>query len=210
MSEELQKSAEQAELEKIENLLDGKYLLPIYISNSFHRRVGLGSSVNNFRLLSTAHLLSKGGTFSNTLATAADLSEASLEQSIIDIGNFVDDAGLRMQVKGQKLIIPLQLQFEAQRILKNVDRPGTAERDINALVSMGMLPGGIVVNNYLTDTDAFFIKTDCAEGLKHYQRRDLEVKEDNDFDTENVKFKASERYSFGWTDPRGVYGSPGA
>jgi len=161
-------------------------------------------------LCSTAHLLSKGGTFSNKIATAADLSEASLEQALIDISGFVDDANLRMSARGMKLIIPRQLQFEAQRILKNMDRPGTAERDINAMVSLGMLPGGIVMNHYLTDTDAFFIKTDVAEGLKHFSRRALEIKDDSDFDTENVKFKASERFSFGWTDPRGIYGSPGA
>ncbi|MEI6183893.1 MAG: hypothetical protein WCP65_00080 [Bacteroidota bacterium] len=161
-------------------------------------------------LCSTAHLLSKGGTFSNKIATAADLSEASLEQALIDIAGFVDDANLRMSARGMKLIIPRQLQFEAQRILKNMDRPGTAERDINAMVSLGMLPGGIVMNHYLTDTDAFFIKTDVAEGLKHFSRRALEIKDDSDFDTENVKFKASERFSFGWTDPRGIYGSPGA
>lgn len=165
---------------------------------------------DGLELCSTAHLLSKGGTFSNKIATAADLSEASLEQALIDIAGFTDDAGLRMSARGMKLIVPRQLLFEAQRILKNTDRPNTAERDINAMVSLGMLPGGIVMNNYLTDSDAFFIKTDVAEGLKHYSRRALEIQDDSDFDTENVKFKASERFSFGWTDPRGIYGSPGA
>jgi hypothetical protein len=161
-------------------------------------------------LCSTSHKLSKGGTFANTLSTQADLSEASLEQALIDIAGFVDDANLRMSARGIKLIIPRQLQFEAERILKNKDRPATADRDINALVSLGMLPGGIIMNHYLTDSDAWFIKTDCPEGMKHFSRRALEIKDDSDFDTENVKFKATERYSFGWTDPRGLYGSQGA
>lgn len=196
-SEALGRSMKQTKETIAANILNRAF------SNSYVGADGL-------ELCSTAHLKSKGGTFSNKIATAADLSEASLEQALIDIGGFEDDASLTMSARGVKLILPRQLQFEAERILGNPDRPGTAERDINAMVSMGMLPGGIIVNHYLTDTDAWFIKTDVAEGLKHFSRRALEVKEDNDFDTENVKFKSSERYSFGWTDPRGIYGSPGA
>lgn len=162
------------------------------------------------RLCSTAHLCSKGGTFSNTLSTAADLSEASLEQAIIDLGGLVDDAGLRIDVMGQKLIIPRQLQFEACRILKSDLKYDTAENAINAMKNMGSLPGGVVMNTYLSDPDAWFIKTDVQDGLKLFQRRELEVENDSDFDTENMKFKASERYCVGWTDPRGIYGSPGA
>lgn len=168
------------------------------------------TGADGLELCSASHLLSKGGTFSNLLSPAADLSELAIEQMLIQIAGFVDDASLRMAVKGQKLIVPKELMFEAKRILGNQDRPATADRDINALVHMGMLPQGYVVNHYLSDTDAFFIKTDCQDGLKMFQRRDLEVKDDSDFDTENVKFKASERYSFGWTDPRGIIGSAGA
>lgn len=181
----------------------GANILNRAFSNSYVGADGL-------ELCSTAHLLSKGGTFSNAMSPAADLSEDALEQMLIQIGGFVDDANLRVQVNGMKLIIPIQLQFEAARILKNSMRPGTAERDINAMYNMGMLPGGFVVNRYLSDSDAFFIKTDCQNGLKMFQRRALEVNDDSDFDTENVKFKATERYSFGWTDARGIVGSAGA
>ncbi len=165
---------------------------------------------DGLELCSTAHLLGKGGTYSNKIATAADLSEAALEQALIDIRAFVDDAGLTIAVKGQKLIIPSALQFEAHRILKSDLQVNSAENNINAMRSMGMLPGGVVVNDYLTDSDAWFIKTDVMEGLKFYQRREVGMENDTDFDSENMKFKCTERYSFGWTDPRGVYGSPGA
>ncbi len=168
------------------------------------------AGADGLELCSASHLLSKGGTFSNLISPGADLSEAALEQMLIQIGGFVDDASLRMQTKGMKLIIPRQLEFEAQRILGNSMRPGTAERDINAMVSLSKLPQGYTLNNYLSDDDAFFIKTDCQNGLKMFQRRALEVKDDSDFDTENVKFKATERYSFGWTDPRSIIGSAGA
>lgn len=160
-------------------------------------------------LCNSAHLLTKGGTLSNVPTIAADLSEVSLEQAMIDIGGFVDDASLRMMAKGMKLIIPRQLQFEAERILNSVLRSGGADNDLNALKSLGMLPGGAVMNHYLTSPSAWFVKTDVQNGLKMFQRRALEVENDTDFDTENVKFKSSERYSFGWTDFRGIYGSNG-
>lgn len=158
----------------------------------------------------TSHANMAGGTWSNTLTTTADLSEASLEQAVIDIGKWTNDRGLKIAVIPKTLIIPIDLQFEAQRILKTEYRVGTADNDINALNMMGKFPGGIVVNHYLTDTDAWFLRTNSPDGMKHFVRRGPQFGVDNDFDTENAKFKATERYSFGWTDPRGIYGSPGA
>lgn len=161
-------------------------------------------------LCSTAHLLAKGGTFRNELATSADLSEASLEQACIDIMDFKDDAGLRIAVMPRKLIVPKELCFEAERILKSSLQNDSANNAVNALKSKGVLPEGYSVNHYLSDTDAFFLLTNAQNGLKHFQRRDVAIEQDKDFDSENVKFKASERYNFGWTDPRGIFGSEGA
>ena len=158
----------------------------------------------------TSHANAAGGTWSNTLTTAADLSEAALEQAVIDIGKWTNDRGLKIAVIPRTLIIPVDLQFEAQRILKTEYRVGTSDNDINALNMMGKFPGGIVVNHYLTDADAWFLRTNSPDGMKHFVRRGPQFGVDNDFDTENAKFKATERYSFGWTDPRGIYGSPGA
>jgi len=152
----------------------------------------------------------EGGTLSNTLAVAADLSEASLEQALIDISEFRDNRNNRIRVMGESLIIPYQLLFDAERILKNPQRPGTADRDINAMKQLGMLPKGIIVNNYLSDTDAWFIKTNCREGLKYFEREAPRFESDNDFATKNALFSGYERYSFGWTDWRSLYGSPGA
>lgn len=158
-------------------------------------------------LINTAHLLSKGGTMSNQLATAADLSEAALEQGLIDIGGFVDDASLLMAARGEKLIIPRQLEFEARRILGSDLQYDTANNALNAMKSMGMLPKGVTVNHYLTSAIAWFIKTDVQDGLKLFNRRPLGITNDTEFDTENMKFKATERYSVGWTDFRAIYGS---
>ena len=149
-------------------------------------------------------------TWQNELSTAADLSETSLEQACIDIGKWTDDRGLKISVQPTKVVVPVDLQFEIERILGNSNRPGTADRDINAMVSMGKFSGGYAVNHYLTDTDAWFINTNAPNGLCMFQRRGMEFTIDNDFDTENAKYKATERYVFGWTDPRGIYGSPGA
>ena len=160
-------------------------------------------------LLNSAHLNVSGGTFSNILSTAANLSESALEQANIDLGKYTNDRGLKIAVRGEKLIIPVDLEFEAARILKNVNRPGTAERDINALVTLGKFPGGVIMNHYLTSTTAWFIKTSVQNGMKYFSRRDDSFGEDNDFDTSNAKFKAAGRYSFGWTDPRGLYGTAG-
>lgn len=161
-------------------------------------------------MISGSHLNHSGGTWSNTLATAADLSEASLEQASIDIMKLTNDRGLKISVMPQTLIVPSDLVFEAQRILETPYRVGTADNDINALKQMGKFPGGVKVNHYLTDPDAWFIRTNVQDGLKCFNRRAMSFAIDNDFDTENAKFKATERYSFGWTDPRAIYGSAGA
>ena len=149
------------------------------------------------------------GTFSNELATSADLNETSLEQSLIDIAAFTDERGLKVAARGMKLIIPSELQFTAERLMKSSQRVGTADNDINAIASMGMIPQGYVVNHYLTDSDAFFIKTDVPNGLKMFVRSPIKTSMEGDFDTGNVRYKARERYSFGWSDPRGIFGSPG-
>jgi len=158
-------------------------------------------------LINASHPLANGNTFSNVLATAADLNETSLEQSLIDIAGFVDERGLRIAVQGTKMIIPKELQFTAERILKSPLRVGTADNDINAIGNMGMLPQGYRVNHFLTDTDSFFILTDIPNGLKHFERAPLRTALEGDFDTGNVRFKARERYSFGFSDPRCVFGN---
>jgi len=160
-------------------------------------------------MIANDHVNHSGGTWSNTLATQADLSEASLEQACIDIMKYTNDRGLKISVMPQKLIIPSDLAFEAERILQTPYRVGSGDNDINALKQMGKFPGGVVVNHYLTDADAWFIKTNVGDGLKCFNRRAMSFAIDNDFDTENAKFKATERYSFGWTDPRAIYGSEG-
>ena len=150
------------------------------------------------------------GNQKNELTTAADLSETSLEQMLIDIADMKDERGLKIALRGMKLIIPVNLQFVAERLMKSAGRVGTADNDINAIKSMGMVPEGYVVNNFLTDTDAFFIKTDAPNGLKHFVRAPIRTAMEGDFDTGNVRYKARERYSFGWSDWRGIFGSPGA
>jgi len=161
-------------------------------------------------LFSTAHPLVSGGTNSNTQSTAADLNETSLEAAVIQIGKWTDERGLLIAAQPQKLVIPPDLQFVAARIMKSELRPGTADNDINALRSSGVVPGGTIVNHYLTDTDAWFLITDIPNGLKHFNRVALETGMDGDFDTGNVRYKARERYSFGVSDPLGIWGSPGA
>ena len=158
-------------------------------------------------LIGNAHPLATGGTFSNVLATAADLNETSLEQSLIDIAGFVDERGLKIAAQGVKMIIPKELQFTAERLMKTPQRVGTADNDINAIVSMGMLPQGYRVNNFLSDTDSFFILTDIPNGLKMFVRSPIKTAMEGDFDTGNVRFKARERYSFGWSDPRCIFGN---
>jgi hypothetical protein len=146
----------------------------------------------------------------NELSTAADLNETSLEQALIDIADMKDERGLKIALRGMKMIIPVNLQFIAERLMKSSGRVGTADNDVNALKSMGMIPQGYTVNNFLTDTDAFFIKTDAPNGLKHFTRAPIRTAMEGDFDTGNVRYKARERYSYGWSDWRGIFGSPGA
>ena len=147
------------------------------------------------------------GSFSNELATAADLNETSLEQALIDIAAFTDERGLKVAARGMKLIIPSALQFTAERLMKSKGRTGTADNDINAINNMGAVPEGYVVNHYLTDTAKWFVKTDVPNGLKHFTRAPLKTSMEGDFDTGNVRYKARERYVFGFSDPRGIFGS---
>tara|TARA_B100001939_G_scaffold344380_1_gene358711 strand:+ start:483 stop:1391 length:909 start_codon:yes stop_codon:yes gene_type:complete len=176
------------------------------LNNAFDSSFAGGDGVE---LCSTAHPI-VAGTFSNELATAADLNETSLEQALIDIAAFTDERGLLISTQGRKLIIPSELQFVAERLTQSQLRVGTADNDINATRNMGMIPEGYVVNHYLTDPDAFFIKTDIPNGFKLFQRSPIRTSMEGDFDTGNVRYKARERYSFGFSDPRCVFGSPGA
>jgi hypothetical protein len=150
------------------------------------------------------------GNQKNELSTAADLNETSLEQMLIDIADMKDERGMKIALQGVKMIIPVQLQFVAERLMKSAGRVGTADNDLNAVRNMGMVPQGYVVNNFLTDTDAFFIKTDSPNGLKHFVRAPIRTAMEGDFDTGNVRYKARERYSFGFSDWRGIFASPGA
>jgi len=159
-------------------------------------------------LCATDHPNVAGGTWSNELSTAADLSEAALEQACIDIMKWTNDRGLRINAMPQSLIIPPDLSFEADRIVNSTLRPGTGDND--KAVLNGKFPGGIKVNHYLTDADAWFIRTNVPDGMKYFERSGDAFAEDNDFDTGNLKYKATSRYSFGWTDAKGVFGSPGA
>ena len=161
-------------------------------------------------LFSTAHPLVSGGTNSNTQTTAADLNESSLENAVIQIAAWTDERGLLIAAKPRKLIIPPSLQFVATRLLDTELRTATADNDINAIKTNGAIPEGYAINHYLTDTDAYFLTTDVPNGLKHFVRTPLTTSMDGDFDTGNVRYKARERYSFGWSDPLGMWGSQGA
>ena len=166
-------------------------------------------SGDNVSLFNTAHP-TIAGTVANTLATQADLNETSLEQSLIDIAAMTDERGLKIAAKGMKMIIPSELQFTAERLMKSANRVGTADNDINAIRNMGMIPQGFVVNNFLTDTDAFYIITDVPNGMKYFERAPITTKMEGDFDTGNMRYKARERYSFGVSDFRGIFGVEGA
>ena len=176
------------------------------LNNGFSSSFTGGDGVE---LFSSAHPTSSGNQ-RNELAVASDLNETSLEQAMIDIAAFADDRGLKVAAKARKLIIPSALQFTAERLMKSSGRTGTSDNDINAISSMGMIPEGYAVNNYLTDTDAFFIKTDVPNGLKHFQRSPIATSMEGDFETGNMKYKARERYSFGFSDWRGMFASEGA
>jgi hypothetical protein len=161
-------------------------------------------------LCSTAHPLVSGGTNANTPSTAADLNETSLEAAVISISGWTDERGLLIAARPAKLIIPPALQFVACRVLETEGRVGTADNDLNALKNKGSIPEGYAINHYLIDTDAWFLTTDIPNGLKHFTRTAMQTSMDADFDTGNSRYKARERYSFGVSDPLGIYGSPGA
>ena len=209
---------EEAIEDNLYDRLAGRYTRALARSMSHTKQVKAAAVLNNAQittvlggdgvpLISSAHPLANGGTFSNVLATAADLNETSLEQMLIDIAGFVDERGLRIAAQGRKMIIPKELQFTAERILKSPLRVGTADNDINAMANMGMVPEGYRVNHFLTDTDSFFLITDVPNGFKHFERSPVRTAIEGDFDTGNVRFKARERYSFGFSDPRCVFGN---
>ena len=180
------------------------------LNNAFSSSFTGGDGVS---LINTAHPLAGGGTAANRATTMADLNETSLEDALIDISTFTDDRGLTISVNATKLVVPPQLVFVADRILNSPGRSGTADNDINAIANTGVLPGGYTVNHYLTDPDAFFLLTsvtEAGEGLKMFQRTAMETSMEPDFSTGNIRYKARERYSFGFSDWRGIFGSPGA
>ena len=178
------------------------------LNNGFSAGVYAGG--DGVALFSTSHPLVSGGTNSNTQSTAADLNETSLEAAVIQIAAWTDERGLLIAAKPRKLIVPPALQFVATRLLETQLRTSTADNDINAIVNNGSIPEGYTVNNYLTDTNAYFICTDVPNGMKHFVRTPLSNSMDGDFDTGNVRYKSRERYSFGFSDPLGMFGSPGA
>ena len=210
---------EEAIEDNLYDRLAARYTRALARSMSNTKQVKAASVLNNAQktsgfnggdgvpLISNSHPLATGGTFSNVLATAADLNETSLEQSLIDISGFVDERGLKIALQGRKMIIPKELQFTAERLMKSPQRVGTADNDINAIANMGMIPEGYRVNNFLTDTDSYFLLTDAPNGFKHFIRSPIKTAMEGDFDTGNVRFKARERYSFGFSDPRCVFGN---
>ena len=213
---------EEAVEDNLYDRLSGRYTKAMARSMSFTKQVKAASVLNNgftggnyaggdgVALFSTAHPTALSSNYANTPAVPADLNETSLEQALIDIAAFIDERGLKVALTGRKMIVPKELQFTAERLMKSTLRTGTADNDINAVKSMGMLPEGYAVNHYLTDVNAWFIITDAPNGLKMFQRSPIKTAFEGDFDTGNVRYKARERYSFGWSDPRGAYGSPGA
>ena len=177
------------------------------INNGFSAAYAGGDGV---ALFSTAHPLVNGGTNSNRPATAADLNETSLEAAVIQIAAWTDERGLLIAAKPRKLIVPPALQFVATRLLETSLRVGTTDNDINALKNNGSIPEGYTINHFFTDSNGWYLTTDVPNGLKHFVRSPLANSMDGDFDTGNVRYKARERYSFGWSDPLGVFGSPGS
>ena len=209
---------EEAIEDNLYDKLAGRYTKALARSMSHSKQVTAASVLNNAQittvtggdgvsLINALHPLATGGTFSNVLATATDLNETSLEQSLIDIAGFVDERGLKIALSGRKMIIPKELQFTAERLMKSPLRTGTADNDINALASMGMVPEGYRINHFLTDSDSFYILTDVPNGMKHFVRSPIKTAMEGDFDTGNVRFKARERYSFGFSDPRAIFGN---
>ena len=186
------------------------------LNNGFTNSYQSGDGVNLFTASGDGvtggdgHPLVSGGKNSNRPSTAADLNETSLENAIIQISKWTDERGLKIAARPKKLIVPTDLQFTATRLLKSDYKVGSADNDVNAIVTNGVIPEGFSVNHYLTDTNAFFIVTDVPDGMKHFVRAPMTTSMDGDFDTGNVRYKARERYSFGVSDPLGIWGSPGS
>ena len=212
---------EEAVEDNLYDRLSNRYTRALARSMAHSKQVKGASILNNAfnnnftggdgkEMIATDHPLSVGGTFSNEPTTATDLNETALENGLITISQFTDERGLIVALRGRKLVIPAELQFVAERLMKSEGRVGTADNDINALRSSGAIPEVYTVNHFLTDPDAFFILTDAPNGLKHFTRAPLRTAMEGEFNTGNMRFKARERYSFGWSDPRGIYGSPGA
>jgi hypothetical protein len=213
---------EEAVEDNLYDRLSARYTKALARSMANTKQVKAASVLNNgftagqyaggdgVALMSTAHPTALGPDFSNRPAVAADLNETSLEQGIIDIASFTDERGLKVALTARKMIVPKELQFTAERLMKSTLRTSSADNDINAIKSMGLIPEGYAVNHYLTDVDAWFLITDAPNGLKMFNRSPIKTAFEGDFDTGNVRYKARERYSFGWSDPRGIYGSPGA
>ena len=212
---------EEAIEDNLYDSLSARYTKSLARAMAYTKQVKAASVLNNgftagyvggdgVVLFSTAHPLVSGGVNSNTPAVAADLNETSLENAVIQIAAWTDERGLLIAAKPKKLVVPPALQFVATRLLETKLRTGTTDNDINAIENNGSIPDGYTINNYLTDTNAWFLTTDVPNGLKHFVRVPLSNSMDGDFDTGNVRYKSRERYSFGWSDPLGMYGSPGA
>jgi hypothetical protein len=212
---------EEAIEDNLYDSLSGRYTKALARAMAYTKQVKAANVLNNgfnsafaggdgVALFSTLHPLVSGGVNSNTPATQADLNETSLENAVIQIAAWTDERGLLIAAKPTKLIVPPALQFVATRLLETELRVGTADNDINAIKNNGSIPGGYTVNNYLTDTNGWFLCTDVPNGMKHFVRTPMSTGMDGDFDTGNVRYKARERYSFGFSDPLGMFGSQGA
>ena len=212
---------EEAVEDNLYDSLSSRYTKALARAMAYTKQVKSANVLNNgfsssytggdgLELFSTAHPLVSGGTNSNEPSTAADLNETSLENAIITIAGWVDERDLLIAARPMKMIVPPALQFVATRLLESTNRVGTADNDINAINNMSAVPNGYAVNHFLTDTDAWFLTTDVPNGLKHFVRTPMQTSMDGDFDTGNARYKARERYSFGWSDPLGMFGSPGA
>ena len=212
---------EEAIEDNLYDSLSARYTKSLARAMAYTKQVKAAAVLNNgfssaypggdgVALFSTAHPLVNGSTNSNTPAVAADLNETSLENAVIQIAAWTDERGLLIAAKPSKLIVPPALQFVATRLLETELRVGTTDNDVNALKNNGSIPGGYTINHFLTDTNGWYLTTDVPNGMKHFVRTPLANSMDGDFDTGNVRYKARERYSFGWSDPLGMYGSPGA
>ena len=212
---------EEAVEDNLYDSLSKRYTKSLARAMAYTKQVKAASILNNafsssyvggdgVALCSTSHPIVSGGTNSNTFSTQADLNETSLEAAVIQIAQWTDERGLLIAAKPRKLIVPPSLMFVAKRLLDTELRVGTTDNDINALKAMGSIPEGYKVNHFLTDTNGWFLMTDVPNGLKHFVRSPLSNSMDGDFDTGNVRYKARERYSFGWSDPLGIFGSAGS